>query len=78
MAALAAVYLGVGFSIDEGHGAPTFIIGALAALFLTEFGVRGGIPRRGACTCVGTGWTLCHASRWSAACVPCASSDSCV
>jgi voltage-gated potassium channel len=40
MAALAAVYLGVGFSIDEGHGAPTFIIGALAALFLTEFGVR--------------------------------------
>jgi voltage-gated potassium channel len=40
MAALAAVYLGVGFSIDEGHGAPTFIIGALAVLFLTEFGVR--------------------------------------
>lgn len=40
MAALAAVYLGVGFSIDEGHGVPTFIIGSLAVIFLAEFGIR--------------------------------------
>jgi voltage-gated potassium channel len=40
LAALAVVYLGVGSSIDEGRGAPTFIIGGLAVIFLTEFGVR--------------------------------------
>jgi voltage-gated potassium channel len=40
MAGLAVVYLGVGFSIDEGQGAPTFIIGLLAVIFLSEFAIR--------------------------------------
>jgi hypothetical protein len=40
MAGLAVVYLGVGFSIDEGQGAPTFVIGALAVIFLSEFAIR--------------------------------------
>jgi voltage-gated potassium channel len=40
MAALAVVYLGVAFSIDEGHGLPTLVIGGLATIFLAEFGIR--------------------------------------
>jgi voltage-gated potassium channel len=40
MAGLAVVYLALSFTIDEGQGAPTLIVGALAAVFLAEFAVR--------------------------------------
>ena len=47
MASLAVVYLGVGFSIDEGRGAPTIIIGVLAALqarLRADTGISSGGP----------------------------------
>jgi voltage-gated potassium channel len=40
MAALAVVYLALSFTIDEGRGAPTLVVGTLAALFLAEFTLR--------------------------------------
>jgi voltage-gated potassium channel len=40
MAGLAVVYLALSFTIDEGKGAPTLVVGALAALFLAEFSLR--------------------------------------
>ena len=40
MAALAVIYLALSFTIDEGKGAPTLVVGTLAALFLAEFTVR--------------------------------------